>query len=132
MKKGFSLLELVMTIVIAGIIIFPLLNVFINAAAKNPTLEALGVALHLAEAKMESVSNKTFASITAEGVTPFVGGAFSGYNSEVIMHFVASTELETFVDPAETDYKWLKIKVTSSSFPGTVELTTLVTNVPHP
>jgi prepilin-type N-terminal cleavage/methylation domain-containing protein len=131
MKKGFTLIELVMAIVIAGIIVVPLLNIFINVSTKNPTLEPLGIALHLAEGKMESLINKEFGNITAESLTPF-GADFSDYNSEVIIHYVASTELETYVDPATTDYKWLKVKVTSNDFSGTVEVVVLVTDVPYP
>lgn len=131
MKKGFTLIELVMAIVIAGVIVVPLLNVFINTSTGNPSLEALNTALHLAEAKMESVSNKDFASIVSEGTAPF-GGDFSAYNSEVVMHYVASSEIETFVDPVVTDYKWVKVKITSAKIQGTIELTTLVSDVPYP
>lgn len=124
-KSGFTLIELVMALVIGGIIIYPLLAIFITAPQKNPSMEAFNIALHLANCKLETASNKKFNSISSEGTASF-GGNFNDYNSEVVVHYVASSEIEVSVDPAVTDYKWIKVRVTGANIPGgSVELTTL-------
>jgi len=128
-KKAFTLIELIMVVVIGGIVLYPLLGTFITATAKNPAADAFTAAIHLANYKMETVCNKTFGSISSEAQTAF-GADFSGYSSQVTVHYVASAEPEVSVDPNATHYKWVKVSITSDNLPGgEIDLTTLVTDV---
>lgn len=128
-KRAFTLIELVMSVVIGGIIIYPMLTIFFNTSSKNPTADYLNMAVHLADSKMETVSNQRFDSIASQGVTAF-SGDFSDFNSEVIVHYVDAGALETSVDPTQTAYKWIKVKITSNNLPASaVELSTLVTDL---
>lgn len=128
-KKSFTLIELIMAVVIGGIILYPLLGTFITATAKNPTADAFTAAVHLANYKMETVCNKAFGSISYEAQTAF-GSDFSGYSSQVIVHYVTSAEPKVSVDPNATQYKWVKVVVISNNLPGgEIDLNTLVTDV---
>lgn len=129
MKKGFSLIELVMAVVLAGIIIGPMIALFYNSTAKSPTTDYFDMAISLASSKMEETSNKKFSNIVSESSTPF-SGSFSQFSSQVVVHCVASTEVEVSVDPTATNYKWIKVIVTSSVLPGgSIDLTNLATDV---
>ena len=131
-KSGFTLIEIVMAIVIAGIVLIPLLNIFMTVPAKNPKLDAFIMAVELADGKMETVCNQTFSSIVAQPVTA-VGGNFPDFSSQVVVNYVASTEPNVSVDPTVTEYKKIQVLVTSTLLPGgSIDLITLVNNVTNP
>jgi prepilin-type N-terminal cleavage/methylation domain-containing protein len=126
---GFTLIEVVMAVVIAGIILIPLLSVFITATTRNVDQEAAGIGLHLAAAKLEIVSNKSFTNIISEPLTSF-GSPFTDFDSEVIVNFVAADAPDVPVDPAQTSYKRISVRVTSALLTaGPIEVVSLVTDV---
>ena len=129
--RGFTLIELVMTIVIAGVILIPLLMTFANVGKENPTLDNLNISLTLAESKMEAVLGKSYGNISSEAKTA-VGGNFADYYTQVVVHNVTSTDAITPVEPTDYGYKWIKVAVTSANFPGSIEVTSIATDVTNP
>ena len=127
-NSGFTLIEIVMTIVIAGVMLSSMLKIFTTPLSKGSQVDIFSTALHLASGKMEIVSNKSFSKITSEPFKSF-GGTFIDFNSSVEVHYVTSTSPEVFVDPTATSYKWIRVTVTSSNGAVTgVKLITLVTD----
>ena len=120
-----------MTIVIAGVILIPLLMTFANVGKENPTLDNLNISLTLAESKMEAVLGKSYGNISSEAKTA-VGGNFADYYTQVVVHNVTSTDAITPVEPTDYGYKWIKVAVTSANFPGSIEVTSIATDVTNP
>lgn len=125
-KKGFTLIELVMAVAIAGIAFYSLLIVFINAAYQSVDVEALSMGLYLANARLEEVSNQSYASITGEATAPF-GSGFSDFSSVVRVDYVSSEALDLAVG-TDFGYKKITIRVISSSLTSSIEVVTLATD----
>lgn len=127
-RRGMTLIEIIMAMVIAAIIIYPMLNIFIGSLSKNPAVEAVDIGLNLAQSKIEEVSSRSFGNIANEGPTSF-GGNFTDYNYQVEVHYVSSAEPNTVVDPTVTSYKQVIVRVISGNLPaGSIVLKTLVTD----
>lgn len=125
MKRGFTLIELVMAVVIAGIALYSLLLVVITATSKNVTLEAKNTALYLANSKLEEVSSRSFGSISSESLAAF-GGAFTGFSNTVEVYYVSAEALDSPL-ASPTIYKKVVVKIFSGSLAATTEVATLVT-----
>jgi len=121
-RKGFTLLELVFSIIISAIILYPICSVIFNLASKNPTVENAQMSVRLASSKMEEVSNRMFTNISTQATTPF-GGKFPDFSYSVEVHYVNAGALETSVDPTVTSYKLIIVKVNG------VELRTIVSDI---
>ena len=127
MKKGFTLIELIVTMIISSIVLYSLLVVFMTATSKSVDQEGLAVALSLAKSKLETVCNQSFVTIVDQSLTPF-GADFSNFAGEVIVVYVTDTDLDTVV-AGPTNYKKITVRVSSSTLPiGTIEIAGLVTN----
>ena len=130
--SGMTLIELVMAVVIGALIIIPLLGVFTFTLNKSNSLDVISTALNLANSKMEFVSQKSFNTLTTEAASSF-GGNFSDYYGALEVHYVASSELNTSVDPTGTAYKWLQVTVTTPLQPGlNLQLRGLATDLTNP
>ncbi len=126
-KKGFTIIELVMTIVIAGIAVYSILTVFLTAATRNVDLEAVSIAAHLAHGKLEEVSSKSYANIVSE--VPFsFGGDFTDFSGQVIVNFVTAEALDQVI-ASDSGYKKIVVYVNSGLLPASIEVITLVTDV---
>lgn len=125
--RGFTLVELAISILIGGIALYSLLTIFITSTSKNVDLESLTVALYLANGKLEEVSGQSYENIVSENSTPFDGG-FSNFNYETEVDYVAPDDLDT---PVLTDqgYKRIVVRVTSGSLASSLEAVTLVTDI---
>jgi len=123
--RGFTLIELTMAVVIAGLALYSLLMVAFTVTAKNVRLESLDVALYLANSKLEEVSSRSYNAISAEVLTP-VGGVFSNFSSSVEVYYVSPEALDA---PLATNlgYKKIVVKIFSSNLASTAEISTLVT-----
>ena len=126
-SKGFTLVELVMAVVIAAIAVYALISVFINTSGQNAKLEAVSVAVHLANGKLEQVSSKSYANISSEPLTAFSGN-FSNYRSLVVVSNVSSSEPNLSVGSTVTGYKKVTVYVSSSLLQNSVEVSTLITD----
>lgn len=127
-NKGFSLVELVLVIVVAGIAIPGVIFTFYELARKSVYDEAMTTATMLAEGELERVMQKGFANITDEHRDSPVsfGGDFTGYTWQVRVDYVNSGDLDTAV-AGSTEYKRVETRVTNNVV-GDVGLKTIVTN----
>lgn len=123
-RKGFSLVEMIIAMVVIGIAFYALISVFITVAPRNVNLEYLTKATHLAFEKMEETTVKPFTSIVSQSATSFTGD-FSQFQYQVIMNYVTAAEPDTLAG-GSTSYKRVKVR-TWGGLSGVVELTTLVT-----
>lgn len=123
-KRGFSLIEMIIAIVVIGIAFYALISVFITVAPRNVNVEDITKATHLAFEKIEETTVKSFPGIDSVGATSFTGD-FSQFQYQVIVDYVTSSEPDV-IAPGATDYKRVKVR-TWGGLSGTVELVTLVT-----
>ena len=126
-KKGFTLIELAIVVVLATIAVYSMLTIFMTAATRNVDSESLTMAFYLANGKLEETSGKSYHNISSEATLPF-GSGFSDFNSEVIVQHVSSEALDLAV---ATDFgcKKVIVRVTSSILSSPIEIATLVTDV---
>lgn len=125
-KKGFTLVELVMSIVLFGIMAYPAINILITANIRGQNLDALLAAGSLAEGKLEEVMAKSFANITNTAAASY-SGDLSGYSAQVEVDNVEKTDLNTPV-VAVTDYKKITVKIYNQRV-GTVEVSSIRSNI---
>ncbi|MFH1826669.1 MAG: type II secretion system protein [bacterium] len=127
-KNGFSLIELVITIVISSIALYSLLTVFMTATSRSVDQEALTVALSLANSKLEIISSLDFACVNDEAAAALTG-QFAGFTRAVAVDYVTAADLDT-PQIGPTDYKKITVAVNPIGLPGvTIEVVGLVTDV---
>ncbi len=120
-KKGFTIIELIIVIIVLGICFAPIAVLFRNVSIKYATSEIMQIATALAEQEMERVTSLRFSSVIAEGPTLFTGN-FSNYSYQVRV----STATIGAVSYPQNRYKRVDLDV-SSGIIGRVRLTTIVT-----
>lgn len=126
MKKGFSLIELIISIVIISIAALSIAFLYQQALTGSLEVRELTVATGLAKEKMEEVLLSSFSGVDDIPETSF-SAPFSNYNYEVDVCYVQDTDLDTCVDPTTTDYKKVEILL-SCDVNQLVSLKTLFTN----
>ena len=125
-KRGFSLIELIMIIVIAAIAIPGVILTFYEISRKSVYDEAMNAAVMLAEGELERAMQKTFTDTVDENSDSPVsfGGNFSGYSWQIR---VDSVPANLAIDASMGQYKQVEARVTSNII-GDVSLKTVVTN----
>jgi len=124
-RKGFTLVETVMTMIILGIVLTPFSVLTTNVIARNVRSQASATAVALAESEMERVTSLRFSLVNDEALSSF-SAPFNGFTKEIAVDYVNPNALDTPV-AGPTDYKRIQIKV-SSATADTITLTTLVAN----
>jgi len=124
-KKGFTLIETVLVIIVLGIVLTPISILIVNVIGNNVRSQAWATAVALAEGEMERVTASRFSLVNDEASVSF-SAPFNAYTKEIVVDYVAASALDTPVG-GPTDYKRVQIKV-SSAIADTVTLTTLVAN----
>lgn len=125
MKKGFTLIGLVISIIIISICSIPIAIMYQQASLGSFQTRAITIATALAEEKMEEVLRLGYLGISdAAGnfLTPF-----QDYSYQVIVHYVEAEDLDTPVDPTVTGYKNIELQVNHSAM-GSIKLNSLLTN----
>jgi len=123
-KKTFTLIELVMTMVIASIVLVPLSVVIYESVINTFLPEYYTIASTLLEQETERIQAKRFPEVLAETVS--FTGSFSDYTSTVSFYYVTGAALNT-ESMISTDYKRVKVIISRSGFPS-IEGITLVTD----
>ena len=125
-KRGFSLVELVLVIVVAGIAIPGVILTFYELSRKSAYDEAMTTAVMLAEGELERTVQKGFANIVDEnrGNPVSFGGNFSGYRWQIRVDAVPAALAN---DPSMSEYKQIEARVTNNII-GDVSLKTIATN----
>jgi prepilin-type N-terminal cleavage/methylation domain-containing protein len=126
-QKGFTLIELIISITIAAIVVLPLSIFIMEVIARTIMPEYYQVAASLLEGELERVTNLRFTDITNEGPTNFTGN-FNNYSYQVSFYYVNPGDLNTSVSPTVTDYKRVTITVSRTSFPNVSAVTVRANN----
>ena len=110
-KKGFTLIEIIMVIVIMGISSLGLVTVMQQVLFNVHKPQVMQVAIGLAEEEAERVLNLEFASVANEhfGAPASFGGNFSAYSSEIRVNSLDSNNkvVEIRVYHVALGYVWL-------------------------
>jgi len=125
-NRAFTLIELMITIVIAAIIITPLTVLMMQVVTNSILPEHYQIATSLLEGEIEKVANLRFDSVIDEGPTSYAGD-FAGYSYQVDAEYVNANALNTSVSPTATAYKKVSITISRTAFPD-VSAVTLVTD----
>ena len=125
-KKGFTLIELIITVLVVSIAVYTLLIIIFTATTNTVQLDTMTTGLHLAKGRLEEVSSQAYSNITAESLSAF-GGDFADFNSEVAVFFVSGEALDVPV-VVDSGYKKITVKVSSSNLASTIEVSTLITD----
>lgn len=124
-KRGFTIIETVLVILVLGISLTPLCILLVNVVQKNVLSGAQTTAVSLAEAEMERISSLRFSTVDDIAQTTFPT-PFTNYSYQVIVDYVDGNDLNTPV-AGPTDYKRVQVKIINSVV-GELTLTSLVTN----
>ncbi len=127
-RGGFTLIELVMTVLIGSIAVYSVIMIFVNTTSRNAQVDNLSVAVNLASSKIEQVSNKAYSNVSSEAITAFTG-SFTSFSSQVLVTNVSSTELDTSIGTTETGYKKIKVFVITTGSSLSIEVSAMVTDV---
>ena len=116
-KKGFSLIELVLVIVVIGVSSATLVAVMSKVVTSMNGPQVIAAATALAEKEAERVLTNSFANITAESNTSYTGN-FSKYSHQVLVTNVDSND------------KIVEIRISNAALPGSgyISLAFLRTN----
>jgi prepilin-type N-terminal cleavage/methylation domain-containing protein len=127
-RKGMTLVEIVMTIVIGGIVFASLMKVFTNITDRSVNLELVGIGQMLVASKLEEVCGRSFDGVSSESLTAF-GGDFTDFSSTLEVFNVSAEVLDVSLGATSTGYKLVRVKVSSNALPeNEIELTTLITD----
>jgi len=124
-KKGYSLIELIIVIIIIPICIGGVAIVFQNVLVRGFRVRAMTTSAALAEEKMDETLRLGYSDVADVSSTAF-GAPFGDYTYTVVVINVESNALDTSV-VAATGYKNVKVNVTHSEI-GTITLTSLLTD----
>ena len=95
MKRGLTLLELLLVLGLLALVFFPLLSLLSSGLTASSEIEGTSTALQLAQEKMESIKNLAFASIVSEDRSDVPD--LPGYQREVIVNNLNATLIEVSV-----------------------------------
>lgn len=108
-KAGFTLVEVIVSIVVIAIIMYAAIAIFITSGVKGVNVEVFTIAQSLAEGKLEEVTAKDFGAVSSEGETNF-SGDLSNYSYEIVVNYVSAEALDSAVGYV-TDYKKVQVKI---------------------
>jgi Tfp pilus assembly protein PilV len=121
-NKGFTFIELIMIIVIVGIAVVPLIQMFTTSLKGSADAESNSIALELAQDKMEETKQLSFAAIASTSGT--FASPFTAYSYQVTVGYVDQNFNNS---GSPTNYKKVEVKVIHTSGTSTT-LTTVVSN----
>lgn len=130
-REGFTMIELIMFIVIAGIFV-PLAFIGFSGAIKSGTApESITKARFIAEQKMEDITRNPFISLPAAQATYITVPGNTGYQWRWTINQLAPADIST-ISPPITDYTKYKKIVVYVKEPNNYEYTvsTIVTQRP--
>jgi prepilin-type N-terminal cleavage/methylation domain-containing protein len=112
-KKGFTLVEIIASVVVIGIIIYAVFSIFITSGFRSVNIEIYTVAQTLAEGKLEEMMARDFTTRVTTGETSFPAGDLGNYSYEVVGKYVTPEALDAPVADEMDDppYSYKKIQV---------------------
>lgn len=131
MKKGMTLIEVIMTMVIVAIAFYALVAVYATLSRRNVSIETINEKLYLAQEKMEEYLALPFNSVVTVNTTTIESANFRDYKYQILVTTVATSDLSTVV--ASSPFKKVQVKVwggqTEAS--STIELDSLAVSYVH-
>ncbi len=125
LKRGFTLIELIMAVIISAVILIPVSAVVIESLLNTIHPEYFTIASFLLEREIERVSSLRFSEVADEGPISYSGN-FSSYAYQVSFYYVNAGSLNTQV-AGPTDYKRVTVTISRAGFPS-VSAVTLATD----
>ncbi len=128
MKKGLTLVETVIGMVIIGIAFYLLIAVFVALAPRTAQVETLNKKTYLAQEKTEEFLARGFSGVASAPASSF-SGSFSNYQFQIFVTYVATSDLNTAVG-GPTNFRNVKVRVWGGPVEaaGTVEVVSLLTS----
>lgn len=120
--SGFTFIELILIIVIVGIAIIPLVQIFTTSLKGGAEAEANTIALELAQEKMEEIRELSFSTVSNSSGSFKI--PFTSYSYQVTVSYVDGNFSTSA--PA-TNYKKVEVRVTHTSGVSST-LTTVISN----
>lgn len=124
-KRGFTLIEVILSVVILAIALTPFSLLVANVIKQNIYSQAQTTAVSLAEGEFERITNMRFSAVADEASVAFVA-PFTAYTHAAAVDYVDADALDTPV-VGPTNYKRVQV-IVDNAISGTITLTTLVTN----
>lgn len=121
-KHGFTLVEVIISMVIMAIVLYAVIAIFISSGAKGTNVEIYSVAQSLAEGKLEEITARNFSNITSESQS--YSGGLSAFSCQVTFSYVSKEALDTAVG-GPTDYKKVQVQISHPKLAQPVSLTSL-------
>ena len=126
MKKGLSLIEVIVSMVLISIIMYSSVQVFISSGAKGTNVEVFSIAQSLAENKLEENLSKSFTHISNEAQTAFLN-QLSNYTYEILVNYVSKEALDMPV-ASTTKYKKIRVSIRHPSLSRPTSLESIRVN----
>jgi prepilin-type N-terminal cleavage/methylation domain-containing protein len=108
-SRGFTLIEVIVTVVVLAFVMYALVAIFISAGYRGVNVEVYTVAQSLAEDKLEEAMVQNFGGVTDESETSF-SGDLSEFSYEITTGYVSAEALDSMVGYA-TDFKKIQVRV---------------------
>jgi len=108
-EGGLTLIETVIGMAIMAVAFSILMWVFTNVTPRTAAVESLNKKAYLAQEKIEEFLARPFTLVTSQAATSF-SGSFSDYQYQVVVNYVATSELNTPV-AGPTPFKNVKVRV---------------------
>ena len=120
-KKGFTLIEVVISMVIIAIIMYAVISVFITAGVRGVNVEVFTIAQSLAEGKLEEIMSKPYADIVPSGGD--FGGDLTQYQYQVEVDFVLPDNFDLEPPLGESQgYKRIEVLIDHPNLENTIVL----------
>ncbi len=120
--KGFTLIEMIIVIIIVGIGLVPLMNMFQNVGVSLGQSDFVTIATGLAQKKMDDNMQLGYSGIPEDA-----GGTFPAPHAAYSYTTTVTLVNANFLDDASsTSYKEIEVTVTSAG--RSVKLTTVLSN----
>jgi prepilin-type N-terminal cleavage/methylation domain-containing protein len=126
-RKGLTLIETIISIVIIAIVMYAGISIFITAGFRGVDVEVFTVAQSLAEGKLEEVIAENFDNINDISETSYAGD-LSSFSYEVVVDYVEGTALDAPV-AYSTDYKKIRVLIRHPKLANPVMLETIKADI---
>ena len=134
-NKGFTLIEIIVLIVMAGILLPAIIVPFATGIKKSGKPEMVTTAMYLGHQKMEEFMKFDYANAVLNPIalTSYVNSDITTYQWQWEIVYVPSNNLNDpgSVNPPDTGYKRILVRVRDPQN-DTYEVNSVVTNFPYP